>query len=109
MLTGTSEVLGGAYKGLVERIVALILTLQRTCSPGSLICVRLTRGFEVDFEDLIEAFGRLVDDSGNTPRAGEAEITHDLGFPAGRWSRNNPKPRVSSAPQVPLKPQHTIN
>ena len=33
---------------------------------------------------------------------GEAEITHDLGFPAGRWSRNNPKPRVSSAPQSHL-------
>ena len=72
VLAGTSEVLGGAYKGLVERVVALILTLQRTCLPGSLICVRLTRGFKVDFEDLVGAFGRLVDDSGNTPRAGRS-------------------------------------
>lgn len=43
-------------RGLLERVVALILTLQRACLPASLICVRLTGGFGTDFEGLVRGF-----------------------------------------------------
>ena len=48
---------------------------------------------QVDFEDLVRAFGRLVDDSGNAEGQGEAEITHEFDPTAERWSRNNTNPR----------------
>jgi len=49
--------------------------------PGSLICLGLTRGSEVDFEDLVGAFERLVDDSGNTKGWEKLKLPMILAFP----------------------------
>jgi len=95
-------------KGLVERVVALILTLQRTCLPASLICVRLTGDFGTDFEDLVGAFGRLVDDSGSMPKGWEKlKLPMNLNVDPAKGSETSSKEGISSPQQVPLKPQES--
>jgi len=71
LLPAVEMVVGKNGRGLIERVAALIIDLQRTNLPGSLICVRLSSDYGIDFSDLVVAFGRLVNDSGEMPRGWE--------------------------------------
>jgi len=71
LLAAVEMVVGSEGRGLLERVVTLIMGLQKACLPASLICVRLTGDFGTDFEGLVVAFGRLVDDSGAMPKGWE--------------------------------------
>jgi len=61
LLAAVEMVVKSEGKALLERVAGLIIDLQRAYLPASLICVRLTGDFGTDFEDIVVAFGRLVD------------------------------------------------
>jgi hypothetical protein len=93
-------------RGLVERVTGLIIDLQRAYLPASLICVRLTGDFGTDFEDIVVAFGRLVDDSGIMPKGWEKlKLPMNLNVDTAKGSETPSKEATSSPQQVPVKPQ----
>jgi hypothetical protein len=93
-------------KALLERVAGLIIDLQRAYLPASLICVRLTGDFGLDFEDIVVAFGRLVDDSGAMPKGWEKlKLPMNLNVDPAKGSETPSKEGTSSPPQVPLMPQ----
>ena len=61
LLAAVEMVVKSEGKALLERVAGLIIDLQRAYLPASLIQVRLTGDFGTDFEDIVVAFGRLVD------------------------------------------------
>jgi hypothetical protein len=96
-------------KALLERVAGLIIDLQRAYLPASLICVRLTGDFGTDFEDIVVAFGRLVDASGTMPKGWEKlKLPMNLNVDPAKGSETPSKEATSSPQQVPLKPQESL-
>jgi hypothetical protein len=93
-------------KALLERVAGLIIDLQRAYLPASLICVRLTGDFGTDFEDIVVAFGRLVDASGAMPKGWEKlKLPMILTNDVGKSSETASKEGTTSPQQVPPNSQ----
>jgi hypothetical protein len=106
LLAAVEMVVKSEGRGLVERVTGLIIDLQRAYLPASLIQVRLTGDFGTDFEDIVVAFGRLVDDSGAMPKGWEKlKLPMNLNVDPAKGSETPSKEATSSPPQVPLMPQ----
>ena len=78
LLAALEMVVGAEGNRLVERATGLIVDLQRAYLPTSLIYVRLTRDFGVDFEGLVGAFGGLAEGFGGMPKGREKLTTLDF-------------------------------
>jgi hypothetical protein len=108
LLAAVEMVVKSEGKALLERVAGLIIDLQRAYLPASLICVRLTGDFGTDFEDIVVAFGRLVDDSGAMPKGWEKlKLPMNLNVDTAKGSETSSKEGISSPQQVPLKPQES--
>jgi hypothetical protein len=81
--------------------------------PTSLIYVRLSSDYGVDFSDLVGTFGGLVDDSGAMPKGWEKlKLPKNLSTDSAKGSEtpskegtSSPQVVTTSPQQVPLKPQ----
>ena len=108
LLAAVEMVVKSEGRGLVERVTGLIIDLQRAYLPASLIQVRLTGDFGTDFEDIVVAFGRLVDASGTMPKGWEKlKLPKNLSTEPAKGSETPSKDGTSSPQQVPLKPQES--